>query len=207
MIPGRGMSSRAARPRQPFELESISASWQRALDAAERALRAADISLPASDLQQRQYELVRERHETARQLLRLANAAGVRPEPWLSPVPVTTEMLGLPDDRQGLSVRRRGRADRQRRPARLGVGRGLRRPPPPRGGEDGLALHPVRPGRRLPRVCRRSFEARRNPRIPRQPRNPASRGTSRRPGRGRYRLRLGTAKGTGDGASAAASAV
>jgi beta-phosphoglucomutase-like phosphatase (HAD superfamily) len=89
---------RAARPRQPFELESISASWQRALDAAERALRAADISLPASDLQQRQYELIRERHETARQLVRLASAAGVRPEPWLSPVPVTTKMLGLPDD-------------------------------------------------------------------------------------------------------------
>ena len=61
-------------------------------------MRAADISLPASDLQQRQYELVRERHETARQLLRLASAAGVRPEPWLSPVPVTTKMLGLPDD-------------------------------------------------------------------------------------------------------------
>ncbi len=83
-------------PRQPFELESISASWQRALDAADRALRAADISLPVSDLQQRRSELVRERHETARQLVRLAKAAGVRPEPWLSPVPVSNAMLGLP---------------------------------------------------------------------------------------------------------------
>jgi HAD superfamily hydrolase (TIGR01509 family) len=91
--PARGAEER--QPRQPLELESISRQWQRALDAAEQALRAADRSLPATEVQQGLYELARERQETATQLARLADVAGVRDAPWLSPAPVTNRMLGL----------------------------------------------------------------------------------------------------------------
>jgi len=87
---------RAARPAPPLELETISTRWQRALDAAEHALHAADGSLPPSDLSQRRFALTRERQQTAAQLQRLARMAGVRPTPWLSPVPVHNSMLGLP---------------------------------------------------------------------------------------------------------------
>jgi beta-phosphoglucomutase-like phosphatase (HAD superfamily) len=59
-------------------------------------LSAAGGLLPAPELERRQRELARERQETAKILRRLANVAGVRPVPWLSPVPVTTKMLGLP---------------------------------------------------------------------------------------------------------------
>lgn len=86
----------AAPPRQPLELETISAHWQRALDAAERALHAADGSLTPSDLSQRRYALTRERQQTAAQLERLARMAGVSPAPWLSPMPVNNGMLSLP---------------------------------------------------------------------------------------------------------------
>ncbi len=68
------------------------------MDAAQRALDAADGSLPAVDLKRRQVELVRERQLTADVLARLADVTGVRPVPWLSPVPVHAGMLGLPAD-------------------------------------------------------------------------------------------------------------
>ncbi|HSC92184.1 MAG TPA: HAD family hydrolase [Gaiellaceae bacterium] len=84
----------AAAPSQPFELDTISARWQLALDAAERAVRVA--GLPDAERQRQRRELDRERAETAALLRRLATVAGVRPAPWLSPVPVTTRMLGLP---------------------------------------------------------------------------------------------------------------
>lgn len=58
-------------------------------------MRAADPSLPATAARRRLDQLARERQHAARQLVRLADVAGARPEPWLSPVPVTNRMLGL----------------------------------------------------------------------------------------------------------------
>jgi beta-phosphoglucomutase-like phosphatase (HAD superfamily) len=81
---------------RPLELDTASSHWQLALDRAQRALSAAGGQLPAPELGWRQRELVRERQETAKALRRLAKVTGVRPVPWLSPVPVTTKMLGLP---------------------------------------------------------------------------------------------------------------
>jgi HAD superfamily hydrolase (TIGR01509 family) len=86
----------ATQPSHPFELDTSSSQWQRALDAAQGALSAARGSLPAHELERRRRELVRERRRIAEMLVRLAQVTGVRPEPWLSPVPVTTRMLGLP---------------------------------------------------------------------------------------------------------------
>ena len=88
----------AARSPYPLELQTISAHWQRALDAAQGALDAAGGSLPAPDLGHRRHELLRERQRTAEILTLLANVTGARPVPWLSPVPVNTRMLGLPND-------------------------------------------------------------------------------------------------------------
>lgn len=82
------------RPRQP-ELDTLATQWQRALDAGELALRAAVGTLPASYLSQRRRELTQERRETAELLTALARARGIRSLPWLSPVPVSKEMLGL----------------------------------------------------------------------------------------------------------------
>jgi HAD superfamily hydrolase (TIGR01509 family) len=80
----------------PFELDTCSSQWQLALDAAHRALSVASVSLPTHELECRRRELVRERQRTAKMLARLAQVTGVRPEPWLSPVPVSRKMLGLP---------------------------------------------------------------------------------------------------------------
>jgi HAD superfamily hydrolase (TIGR01509 family) len=85
----------AQRPHPP-ELQTITAQWQRALDAAERALAAARDSLPDRDLARRRRELLQEREVTAEALARLAHIAGVEPVPWLSPLPVSRKMLGLP---------------------------------------------------------------------------------------------------------------
>jgi beta-phosphoglucomutase-like phosphatase (HAD superfamily) len=82
---------------RPLDLDTAGSHWQLALDRAQRALSAAGGLLPAPELERRQRELARERQETAKALRRLANVTGVRPVPWLSPVPVTTKMLGLPD--------------------------------------------------------------------------------------------------------------
>lgn len=86
----------AAQPPRPFELDTISSRWQLALDAADLALRAAGESLPPAEVAQRRRTLAHERQETAELLAGLARLAGIRSVPWLSPVPVTTEMLGLP---------------------------------------------------------------------------------------------------------------
>lgn len=85
----------AAQPTEALELDTISARWQLALDAAERALGAVG-ALPSPEVKQRRGKLARERQETAQMLVGLARTAGVRPVPWLSPVPVSTTMLGLP---------------------------------------------------------------------------------------------------------------
>jgi beta-phosphoglucomutase-like phosphatase (HAD superfamily) len=81
---------------QPLELDTTSSHWQLALDSAQRALSAAGGLLPGPELERRQRELARERQQTVKVLAGLAKLAGVRPVPWLSPVPMTTQMLGLP---------------------------------------------------------------------------------------------------------------
>jgi HAD superfamily hydrolase (TIGR01509 family) len=80
---------------QPLELESVSSQWQLAFDAAEAALGAAAESLPPGELGRRRARLVEERLDTANALARLARVAAVHPLPWLSPVPVRSDMLGL----------------------------------------------------------------------------------------------------------------
>ena len=93
----------AAPPLQRLELDTIASQWQRALDAAQSALAAAAVSLTANELAPRQHELTTERREVAVSLAGMARAAGVRPVPWVSPVPVTANSLGLPDgSRAGL---------------------------------------------------------------------------------------------------------
>lgn len=80
---------------QPRDLESLSADWQRALDAAGRALGAAGDSLPPWELRDRRVALTRETENTALALRALPRSAR-EPAPWLSPAPVTNAMLGLP---------------------------------------------------------------------------------------------------------------
>ena len=80
-----------------LELDTIASQWQRALDAAQSALAAAAVSLTAAELVTRQRKLTTERREVAESLAAMARAAGIRPVPWLSPVPVTARSLGLPD--------------------------------------------------------------------------------------------------------------
>jgi HAD superfamily hydrolase (TIGR01509 family) len=66
-------------------------------EVAHRALGAAAESLPAADVARRRGALARERQETTELLASLARITGVRPAPWLSPVPVSRGMLGLPE--------------------------------------------------------------------------------------------------------------
>jgi beta-phosphoglucomutase-like phosphatase (HAD superfamily) len=79
-----------------FELEAVTARWQSALDAAERALAASGSQLPAAELARRRRALVRERAETAELLTGLAAVCAIHPAPWLSPIPPTPELLGIP---------------------------------------------------------------------------------------------------------------
>jgi beta-phosphoglucomutase-like phosphatase (HAD superfamily) len=76
-------------------LDELASHWQRALDTSERALQAAAGTLPPAYLSGRRRELTQERRETALLLADVARARGIRPLPWLSPVPVSKEMLGL----------------------------------------------------------------------------------------------------------------
>ena len=78
------------------DLESLSAGWQRALDAANGALRAAAAELPDSELRVRTTALRREQEEVVQLLAEVAKESRPQPEPWLSPAPVTNAMLGLP---------------------------------------------------------------------------------------------------------------
>jgi beta-phosphoglucomutase-like phosphatase (HAD superfamily) len=82
--------------RQPLDVDALAASWQRSLDAAQRALDAAGGVLPGDELGPKLRALAQERQRTATTLAELARAARVRPEPWLSPMPVNAQMLGLP---------------------------------------------------------------------------------------------------------------
>ena len=84
--------------RQPLELESISAQWQRALDAAERALRAADrlaarVGPPAAAIRAHSRATSRRQAQLAATGRRSPASGRSRGS---SPVPVTNRMLGLP---------------------------------------------------------------------------------------------------------------
>ena len=83
------------RVRRARDLEPLAAQWQRALDAGDRALRAAAESVPAAYLTPRRRALVEERRRTADLLVRVAREQGIRPLPWLSPVPIDKRMLAL----------------------------------------------------------------------------------------------------------------
>ena len=95
--PGRSREPSALGVEQPVspDLHALASQWQRALDAGEFALRAAAETLPAPYLSQRRRDLTQERQETAELLKGVARARGIRPLPWLSPVPVSKQMLGL----------------------------------------------------------------------------------------------------------------
>ena len=99
-VRSKGRAARASPPaaehREAVDLESLSATWQRALDAATNALRAAGGSLGAGDLRQRETRLRLERDGVAHLLADIARATTATHAPWLSPVPVTNAMLGLP---------------------------------------------------------------------------------------------------------------
>jgi HAD superfamily hydrolase (TIGR01509 family) len=82
--------------RREFELERLAEGWQRALDAGNRALDANRVTLAAADERRRRQDLNRERETTAALLVRVATDTGIRPALWLSPVPLTSPMLGLP---------------------------------------------------------------------------------------------------------------
>jgi beta-phosphoglucomutase-like phosphatase (HAD superfamily) len=81
---------------QPPDLNSTAAQWQGALDAATRALEADRAVLRAPELTREAHHLTEERRETAALLGRVAAMHHVRPAPWLSPIPVTPQRLGLP---------------------------------------------------------------------------------------------------------------
>src|SRR5262249_56699198 len=79
-----------------LELDTVSTDWQLALDATQRALSSAGKALAADEHALRRKALDEERRRTADELADLARMAGVRPAPWLSPIPVDNKMLGLP---------------------------------------------------------------------------------------------------------------
>jgi HAD superfamily hydrolase (TIGR01509 family) len=85
-------------PRHVPELDTLASLWQLALDAAQKGVSAAGgpAGMSVTELNLRRRELARERKQTAEMLARLATTARIRPAPWLSPVPVTPQMLGLP---------------------------------------------------------------------------------------------------------------
>src|SRR5829696_2116090 len=87
----------APAPDARVNLESLACRWQRSLDATESALSSARVSLEGPELGRRRRALAEERQETAVALARLARVMGALPAPWLSRVPVTPAMLGLPD--------------------------------------------------------------------------------------------------------------
>ena len=83
-----------APPRARLDLDAVAARWQLALDAAHEGLVAADASLADEELAGRRRDLGLERQRTAATLAELARVVH-QPTPWLSPVPMTRQMLGL----------------------------------------------------------------------------------------------------------------
>jgi HAD superfamily hydrolase (TIGR01509 family) len=83
---------------RPLDLDTLASRWQLALDATQRALGAGGgfSGLPAVELNRRRRELARERQRTAQLLANVSAMARARYAPWLSPVPLKPQMLGLP---------------------------------------------------------------------------------------------------------------
>ena len=158
-----------------LELEPLSAYWQQALDAADKALWAATGSVPDDDLRERRQHLVRERQQTARLLEAVARVARPPTEAVAVAGSRTKHDARPPRGRARLHLRPRASPYGQRCRACLGMGRGLRRLLAALLAADGLALHPLRPRRRLPVVPRRTPETRRRPRVLAEPRDPAPR--------------------------------
>jgi beta-phosphoglucomutase-like phosphatase (HAD superfamily) len=97
----RATPDKAAEHHSRLDLDRLAYRWQLALDSAQRALTAESGFLPGNELHDRSARLTQERQAAASTLTTLARVAGVRPEPWLSPVPVTPKMLGLAESVRG----------------------------------------------------------------------------------------------------------
>jgi HAD superfamily hydrolase (TIGR01509 family) len=94
-LEGTTQRSRPSRHR-PLQLDGLARSWQIALNAALEALDASTHDLPAAELTRRRHDLLHERQLARELLVALGRVSGVKPLPWLSPVPITHAMLGLP---------------------------------------------------------------------------------------------------------------
>jgi HAD superfamily hydrolase (TIGR01509 family) len=81
-----------------LDLDSLAAEWQVALDAADRAIAASAPSLKSQELGARHERLRLERQDTAAELRRFAHVTRAPEVPWLSPIPLTPVLLGLPPD-------------------------------------------------------------------------------------------------------------
>ena len=79
-------------------LDRIALEWERAFDADDRALAAAGAHPLDLDVAKRRRDLTQERLQTADLLARVAQLAGVQPAPWLSLIPISRKMLGLPPE-------------------------------------------------------------------------------------------------------------
>ena len=85
------------RPVQPrLDLDSLAAEWQVALDATDTAITASTPSLKGQEVGARHERLRLERQATAAELRRFARVTRTPEIPWLSPVPLTPALLGLP---------------------------------------------------------------------------------------------------------------
>jgi hypothetical protein len=78
------------------ELDRIALGWERAFDADDRTLAAAGSTPLDLNVAERRRDLTQERLQTADLLARVAQLAGAQPAPWLSLIPVSRKMLGLP---------------------------------------------------------------------------------------------------------------
>jgi len=88
----------AVRSRAGLSIDRLACDWQQALDAAEGALDCSGRAYEPVEMLSRRGQLGEERRLTAGLLERVARVDRVPAVPWLSPVPVTAPMLGLPPD-------------------------------------------------------------------------------------------------------------
>ena len=91
---------RSAAP-HPVELDRLACDWQLALDAAQSALEYSGHAYPSPELQVRRGLLLEERRLTAGVLEGVARVDHAAVLPWLSQVPVSAAMLGLPPGTEG----------------------------------------------------------------------------------------------------------
>lgn len=79
-------------------LDELTTHWQWALDAGSRALAAAADELPPGALERHRGVLAHERADTSALLDGFAREHHAHAHPWLSSLPVTPRLLGLPPD-------------------------------------------------------------------------------------------------------------